>query len=416
MKKAIRRLICALVLAGACAGCGRGAAGTGAGHAGPGSMPLPEGYFELIQTQAAQVSAAAPAAEEEPSLAGPSREDADPPASPVSGGQGETDPTTGDTHISRVTDLRTVFLAGGCFWGVQKFFDQFAAVVYTETGYANGPDDAPAYEDVCAGSGHAETVMVVYDAVRMPLARLLEYYFMIIDPLSENRQGNDTGIQYRTGIYYTEEAQLPEILAVYEAEERKAGAQLAVELEPIRNFFAAEEYHQKYLVKNPEGYCHIPVSLFSLAGQEGGDAAAETPEELRARIGDLSYEVTRNGATEQAFSGVYDRFFEKGLYVDVVSGQPLFTSMDKYDSGCGWPAFTKPVSENAVSESADTSHGMLRTEVRSSGADSHLGHVFHDGPRESGGLRYCINSAALRFVPYDELEVQGYAEYKALFQ
>ena len=139
-------------------------------------------------------------------------------------------------------------------------------------------------------------------------------------------------------------------------------------------------------------------------------------EALRKRIGDLAFEVTQNAATEMPFSGEYDSFFEKGIYVDVVSGEVLFSSEDKFDSGCGWPAFTKPISEDAVKESTDRSYGMVRTEVRSSGADSHLGHVFADGPRESGGLRYCINSAALRFIPYDELEEEGYAEYKDLFK
>ena len=139
-------------------------------------------------------------------------------------------------------------------------------------------------------------------------------------------------------------------------------------------------------------------------------------DELRARIGDLACEVTQNAATEYPFTGEYDAFFEKGLYVDVVSGEPLFTSVDKFNSGCGWPAFTKPIREDAVTERTDISHGMIRTEVRSSGADSHLGHVFNDGPRETGGLRYCINSAALRFIPYEELEAQGYGEYRDLFQ
>ena len=141
----------------------------------------------------------------------------------------------------------------------------------------------------------------------------------------------------------------------------------------------------------------------------------ETPEELKARIGRLAYDVTQNAATERPFTGEYDDFFEKGLYVDIVSGEPLFTSMDKYDSGCGWPAFTKPVRSDAVSERTDRSFGMIRTEVRSSGADSHLGHVFNDGPRETGGLRYCINSASLRFIPYEDLEAEGYGKYKPLF-
>ncbi len=161
--------------------------------------------------------------------------------------------------------MNTIYLAGGCFWGMQKFFDQFSGVVRTETGYANGPDTAPSYRDVCNDSGHAETVRIDYDPAVIRLPELLEYYFMVIDPLSVNRQGHDEGIQYRTGIYYTDETQLPEIRAVFAAQEKKAGAKLAVELEPLRNFFPAEEYHQKYLDKNPGGYCHIPGSYLHIA-------------------------------------------------------------------------------------------------------------------------------------------------------
>ena len=160
--------------------------------------------------------------------------------------------------------MKTIFLAGGCFWGMQKFIDQFDGVTETEVGYANGPDQAPSYQDVCSNSGHAETVRIEYDPARISLTKLLEYYFMVIDPLSVNRQGGDRGIQYRTGIYYTAPDQLPEIEAVYRAEEKKAGAKLAVELQPLCNFFPAEEYHQKYLDKNPGGYCHIPSRFFHL--------------------------------------------------------------------------------------------------------------------------------------------------------
>ena len=160
--------------------------------------------------------------------------------------------------------MKTIYLAGGCFWGVQKYLDQFEGVVSTEVGYANGPDQAPSYQDVCGSSGHAETVKVTYDEERITLTRLLDYYFMVIDPLSVNKQGNDRGVQYRTGIYYTDEDQLAEAKAVYDAEEEKAGRKLAVELEPLGNFFTAEEYHQKYLDKNPGGYCHIPPKMFGL--------------------------------------------------------------------------------------------------------------------------------------------------------
>ena len=160
--------------------------------------------------------------------------------------------------------MKTIWLAGGCFWGMQKFFDQFEGVLRTEVGYANGPDKAPSYEEVCADSGHAEALRIDYDENLISLTELLGYYFMVIDPLSVNRQGHDEGVQYRTGIYYTDETLLPEIRAVWQAEEEKAGAKLAVELEPLRNFFSAEEYHQKYLDKNPGGYCHIPNQYFSI--------------------------------------------------------------------------------------------------------------------------------------------------------
>lgn len=160
--------------------------------------------------------------------------------------------------------MKTIYLAGGCFWGLQKFFDQFDGVISTEVGYANGPDVPPAYQDVCADSGHAETVRIDYNEQKLSLEKLLGYYFMVIDPLSVNRQGNDTGIQYRTGIFYTDQEQLPAITAVFDREQEKAGTQLAVLVEPLKNFFSAEGYHQKYLDKKPGGYCHIPGSYFSL--------------------------------------------------------------------------------------------------------------------------------------------------------
>ncbi len=167
-------------------------------------------------------------------------------------------------------DMGTIYLAGGCFWGMQKFFDQFEGVTATEVGYANGPDRAPSYREVCADSGHAETLRVDFDESRLSLTALLDLYFTVIDPLSVNRQGHDEGIQYRTGIYYTDESQLPEIRAVCAREEEKAGAKLAVEVEPLRNFFPAEAYHQKYLDKNPGGYCHIPERFFRLRSAGDG--------------------------------------------------------------------------------------------------------------------------------------------------
>ena len=162
--------------------------------------------------------------------------------------------------------MRTIYLAGGCFWGMQKFFDQFEGVVSTRVGYANGPDRAPTYQEVCNDSGHAETVRIDYDEGKLSLDRLLDLYFLVIDPLSLNKQGGDEGIQYRTGVYYTAPDQLPVLRAAFAREEAKVGAPLVVELLPLSNFFPAEEYHQKYLDKNPDGYCHIPQRMMHLEG------------------------------------------------------------------------------------------------------------------------------------------------------
>ena len=306
--------------------------------------------------------------------------------------------------------MKTIYFAGGCFWGVEKFFNQFTGVKSTQVGYANGPNKAPSYEEVCHSSGHAETVKLDYDENIITLNELLDYFFMIIDPLSKNKQGNDIGIQYRTGIYYTSQEQIPIIKDFCDKKEKKLGKKLAVEILALNNFFPAENYHQMYLDKNPGGYCHIPKSLFKLNQQKKG----MNEKELRNRIGDLAYEVTQNAETEKPFSGKYDKFFDKGIYVDIVNGEPLFISSDKFDSGCGWPAFSKPIKKDALIEKKDFSHFMIRTEVRSSKANSHLGHVFDDGPEEKGGLRYCINSAALKFIPFDNMEKEGYGEYKKM--
>ena len=278
--------------------------------------------------------------------------------------------------------MKTIYFAGGCFWGVEKFFNQFTGVKSTQVGYANGPNKAPSYEEVCHSSGHAETVKLDYDENITTLNELLDYFFMIIDPLSKNKQGNDIGIQYRTGIYYTSQEQIPIIKDFCDKKEKKLGKKLAVEILALNNFFPAENYHQMYLDKNPGGYCHIPKSLFKLNQQKKG----MNEKELRNRIGDLAYEVTQNAETEKPFSGKYDKFFDKGIYVDIVSGEPLFISSDKFDSGCGWPAFSKPIKKDSLIEKKDFSHFMIRTEVRSSKANSHLGHVFDDGPEEKGDL------------------------------
>lgn len=315
--------------------------------------------------------------------------------------------------------VQTLYLAGGCFWGLEAYLERVPGVVEAVSGYANGRTENPSYEQVIGGSGHAETVRVAYDPARLSLPDLLRYYFRVIDPLAVNRQGNDRGVQYRTGIYYADAADAPAIWGVFAQEQQKYGKPLAVEVQALRHFFPAEDYHQDYLAKNPNGYCHIDVSLAdkpleSAGAKSGFDAAAyQKPDDatLRRMLTPEQYRVTQKNGTEHAFSHAYDHLFEPGLYVDVVSGQPLFSSRDKYDSGCGWPSFTRPISNEAVTEHEDTSYNMRRIEVRSSAADSHLGHVFTDGPQDRGGLRYCINGASLRFIPQARMQQEGYGKY-----
>lgn len=318
-------------------------------------------------------------------------------------------------HAAERPHRREIYLAGGCFWGVEEFFSRVPGVRETEVGYANGSAESPTYEQVCAGdTGHAETLRIAYDARAVSLTKLLDLYFGIIDPTSVNRQGNDVGSQYRTGIYYTDEADLAEITAAADAVKSGLTKPFAVEIEPLSAFWPAEAYHQDYLKKNPNGYCHI--SFDGLRDYRPDTASAKkgyakpSDEELRARLSEEEYSVTQRAATERPFTGKYNDHKERGIYVDIATGEPLFSSSDKFDSGCGWPSFTRPLYPAAVKHRSDTSHGMHRIEVRSSEGDSHLGHVFPDGPRDKGGLRYCINSASLKFIPLSEMEAAGYGD------
>ena len=312
-----------------------------------------------------------------------------------------------------------IYLAGGCFWGLEHLMQSIPGVIDAQSGYANGTCEADAdYKTVCAGStGFRETVRVEYDSEKVSLDALLLAYFYVIDPTVQNRQGNDVGSQYQTGIYYTNEAARETAQRIYDLEKSRR-TKFFVECGPLLNFYPAEEYHQDYLQKNPGGYCHIPreeIELFSKLRIDPGDYRKPAAESIREKLTAEQYRVTQENETERPFQNELWNKFEKGIYVDVVTGEPLFSSTDKFESGCGWPAFSKPIEAPAVIERQDDSHGMRRTEVRSRAGDSHLGHVFEDDPDSPNGVRYCINSAALRFIPFEKMEAEGYGYLLSLF-
>ena len=315
----------------------------------------------------------------------------------------------------------TIYFAGGCFWGTKHFFKQIDGVTDTEVGYANSVIPHPTYREVCTGQTQAvEGVRVVYDTAKIDLPYLIRLYLMTIDPTSVNRQGNDAGTQYRTGIYYTTADQQRTAIAELDKEAARHSRPLAVEIKPLINFYSAEEFHQDYLDKNPGGYCHIDPKLFDVArnagrpiaaGVDAGKYSRPSDSELRSHLNGIQYAVTQQNATEAPFSNEYFDEKRPGIYVDITTGEPLFLSTDKFDSGCGWPSFSRPVCPNVIKVKNDSSHGMERTEVRSRVGDAHLGHVFVDGPVDRGGLRYCINSASLRFIPLDSMAKEGYEKY-----
>ncbi len=314
---------------------------------------------------------------------------------------------------------KELYLAGGCFWGTEQYLSGIPGVLSTEVGYANGNTPSPTYEEVCrSNTGHAETVKVIYDDDQVSLPFLLDLYYEVVNPVSINRQGGDIGRQYRTGIYYTDRADEAPIRVSIAALQKNYREKIAIEVRPLENYYPAEAYHQKYLEKNPGGYCHIAPSKFDQARRSadpGKRFVKPSPEELRARLTNLQFSVTQENATESPFQNEYFDEFREGIYVDITTGAPLFVSHDKFESGCGWPSFSRPIDAKLISTKDDLTMGMLRTEVRSQGGDAHLGHVFSDGPAELGGLRYCINSAALRFIPKERMEGEGYGPYLSLF-
>lgn len=305
-------------------------------------------------------------------------------------------------------EMREIYLAAGCFWGTEAYFRQIPGVLDTEVGYANGKNDQTTYYDLSV-TGHTETLKLIYDSHKLSLAEVLERYYRVIDPFSLNRQGNDIGTQYRIGLYYSDPKDEDLIRYSVQILESRLGKETVIEIEELKNWVTAEDYHQDYLAKNPGGYCHINPTLALVPLWKENKIPEDS--ELQKQLDPDVYHVVREKGTEAPFTHSYDQLDEAGIYVDVVSGRPLFSSLDKYDAGCGWPSFTKMISTDAAEYHEDLSFGMQRVEVEGKASGSHLGHVFTDGPKDEGGLRYCINGASLRFIPREQMKAEGYEAF-----
>ena len=319
--------------------------------------------------------------------------------------------------------------AGGCFWCVESAFDGVPGVIDAVSGYTGGGETVPTYKEVSAGrSGHVEAVRIRYDPARIGYDELLDIFWRQIDPTDGGGQFADRGPQYRTLVFFHDDEQR-ELAERTKAEVGASGrfsGPLVTEIVPAGPFHEAEEYHQDYSRKHPTSYKQYRYGsgrtpflerVWGPAEPKKKERAYMKPSdtELKKRLTPLQYEVTQNDGTERAFDNEFWDNKAEGIYVDVVSGEPLFGSNDKFESGTGWPSFTKPLDGDSIAQNEDRKLFMSRTEVRSSGANSHLGHVFDDGPQPTGA-RYCVNSAALRFIPKEELEEQGYGKYLHLFE